>query len=72
MSSEDDTIIIIERSMLDIKAWMEAIRLKLNETKTEFIYFGSRQQPNKTTHSTVNIAGESTERSINVRYLGGH
>ena len=33
---------------------MEAVNLKLNEAKTEFIYFGSRHQLNKTTHTTIN------------------
>ena len=43
-SSGDDTIMIMERSMQDIKAWMEAVKLKLNEPKTEFIYSRRRQQ----------------------------
>ena len=47
--SEDDTIAISERSMQDIKAWMEAVKVKLSKVKTELIYFGSRQQLNKTT-----------------------
>ena len=40
---ENNTIGIMEKSMHDIKAWMEAVKLKLNEVKTKFIYFGSRQ-----------------------------
>ena len=59
------------RSMQDIKAWMEAVKLKLNEVKTKFIYFGNRQQLNKTTHTTINVIGESVKRSTKVRYLGG-
>ena len=39
---ESNTIAIMEKSMQDIKAWMEAVKLKVNEAKTEFIYFGSR------------------------------
>ena len=34
--------------MLDIKSWMDAVKLKLSETKTEFIYFGGRHQLAKT------------------------
>ena len=30
-------------SIHDNKSWMNAVKLKLNETKTEFIYFGGRQ-----------------------------
>ena len=62
----------MEKSKRDINAWMEAIKLKLNKAKTKFIYFGSRQQLNKTTHDTINIIGESIERSTKVKYLGGH
>ena len=36
-SDEDDTITVMQNSMLDIKSWMDAVKLKLNETKTEFI-----------------------------------
>ena len=51
---------------------MEAVKLKLNEAKTEFIYFGSRLQLNKTTHITINAIGELIEVSTKARYLGGH
>ena len=63
---ERNSIAIMEKSMQDIKAWMEVVTLKLNKAKTEFIYFGSRQQLNKTTHTTMNVIGELTERSRKV------
>ena len=37
---EQDTIANIEESMLKVKSWMDQVRLKLNEAKTEFMYFG--------------------------------
>ena len=37
---ELETIAIMEQSMLDIKSLMDQVRLKMNESKTEFIYFG--------------------------------
>ena len=37
---ELETITIMEQSMLDIKSWMDQVHLKMNESKTEFIYFG--------------------------------
>ena len=52
---EDNTIAIMVKSMQEIKAWMEAVNLKLNEAKIEFIYFGRRQHLNKTTHTTINV-----------------
>ena len=38
-SQEQDTIAILKSSLEDAKAWIDAVRLKLNESKTEFIYF---------------------------------
>ena len=43
-NTESDTITIMEDSMLGISKWMNEVRLKLNESKTDFIYFGSKQQ----------------------------
>ena len=40
-NDEDNTITIIERSMLEVNSWMDAVCLKLNESKVEFIYFES-------------------------------
>ena len=69
--SEDDTIVIVERSMQNIKAWMEAVKVKLNEAKTEFISFGTRQQLNKTSHTTINVIEKTIKKSTKLRYLGG-
>ena len=38
-SPENKTIAIMEKSMHDIKTWMETVKLKLDEAKTKFIYF---------------------------------
>ena len=57
-TDEDDTTTIMKKSILDIKAWMDPVKLKLNRTKTEFIYFGGRQQLAKTHRDTININTE--------------
>ena len=54
---ETGTIAIIEDTMLKVKTWMDAVHIKLNESKTEFIYFGSRQQLRKCQNKTINISG---------------
>ena len=36
-SQEQDTITILKSSLEDVKTWMDAVRLKLNESKTEFV-----------------------------------
>ena len=71
-NDETGTIAIIEDTMLKVKTWMDAAHLKLNETKTEFIYFGSRQPLRKCQHKEININGETINRSTKVKYLGGH
>ena len=69
-SEEDDTITIMQNSMLDIKSWMDAVKLKLNETKTEFIYFGGKQQLAKTRRNTITINGETMQCTNKIKYLG--
>ena len=49
---ELDTIATIESTMLDIKSWMDQVCLKLNEAKTEFIYFGWPSQLGKCVSTT--------------------
>ena len=57
--------------MLDVKCWMDAEYLRMNESKTEFIYFGSKQMLKKYNINAVNINGEHIARSDKVKYLGG-
>ena len=71
-TDEDDTITIMEKSMLNIKSWMDAVKLQLNETKTEFIYFGGRQQLAKTHRDTININGKTIQCTNKIKYLRGH
>ena len=58
--------------MQDIKAWMETVKLKLNEAETEFIYFGSRQQLNKQSLAQYLSQENESKDQPKVRYLGGH
>ena len=71
-NAEPGTIAIMEDSMLEVSRWMNEVRLKLNESKTEFIHFGSRQQLKKCTFDKININNETIQRSDTVKYLGGH
>ena len=61
LEDESDTIATIESTMLDVKCWMDAVCLKMNESKTEFIYFSSKQMLKKCNISTVNINGEHSQ-----------
>ena len=69
---ECDTIANIEETMLKVKSWMDQVRLKLNETKTEFIYFGWPSQLGKCAVSTIDINGENIAKREVTKYLGAH
>ena len=58
--------------MLNIKSWMDAAKHKLNKSKTEFIYFGGRQQLAKTHRDTININREIIQCTNKLKYLGGY
>ena len=45
---------------------------KLNESKTEIIYFGSGQQLTKCSENTIKVIEETINRCSTIRYLGGY
>ena len=63
---EQDTTAILESSLKDIKTWMDAVRLKLKKSKTEFIYFGSGQQLSKCSENTIRVTNEIIDRCSTV------
>ena len=65
-------ITTIERSMLKIKKWIDAVRLNMNESKTEFMLLGSRQHLKKCTTNSLKVLGENIGKSEVIRYLGGY
>ena len=67
---EYTTIATIERSIIKIKKWMDAVRLRMNESKTEFMLLGSRQHLKKCTTNSLRVMGENMEKSEVIRYLG--
>ena len=69
---ELNTIATMESTMLDIKYWMDQVHPKLNEAKTEFIYFGWPSQLGKCVATTVDVNGEIISRSSITKYLGAH
>ena len=46
------------------------MHLKMNPSKTEFIYFGYPRQIQKCTESSINMAGDLIVRSECIKYLG--
>ena len=56
--------------MLDIKAWVDQVHLKMNDSKTEFIYFGGNRQLEKCIIDKIDVNGEDIQRVELTRYLG--
>ena len=69
-NEEISTISKLESCLLNIKQWMDQARLKMNPSKTEFIYFGNAPQLLKCTIHSINVAGDLILRSDIIRYLG--
>ena len=69
-TKEHCTFAIIEKSMQDIKVWMDQVCLKMNNSKTEFIYFGWPSQLDKCITKEIDVNGEQITRSNHTRYLG--
>ena len=49
---------------------MNENRLKMNNSKTEVIFFGSRQHLLKCNTTSINVNGEDISRGGNIKYLG--
>ena len=71
-SQELRTVDILEDTMLNIKNWMDAARLKMNPDKTEFIMFGNPTQLKKITTKHIDVCGDAITLCDNVRCLGAH
>ena len=62
----------MEACMLKIKHWMDTMCLKMNPSKTEFIYFRNKAQLKKCLVDDLNIAGDLVLRSHTIKYFGAH
>ena len=69
-SAEENTIGELQSCMLTIKNWMDAVQLKMNPSKTEFILFSYQVQLKKCATNDINVNGDLIVRSEEVRYLG--
>ncbi len=61
---------LLEQTMVNIRDWMNTNRLKTNDSKTEFINFGSRQQLAKLNISHLDMNNIQVDSSGCIKYLG--
>ena len=69
---ELNTIATTERSVREIKSWVDIMQLKMNNNKTESIYFGGPKQLEKCIINQINVNGEMIPRSHITRHLGSY
>ena len=66
----NSTIATIEICINEIRQWMKANFLKLNDDKTEFLLFGSHQQLSKINIEHINVGDSSIATVSQARNLG--
>ena len=69
--SEMNMVVRLEDTLVDTIDWMDAVKLKMNPDKTEFIYFGHKQQLNKCLINSIDVASNKIEHTECIRYLVG-
>ena len=60
----------IKECMVNIRSWMDWVRLKMNSAKTKFIYFGSKVQLSKCMVTYLTVNNEIVDRATVIKYLG--
>ena len=70
--AEQNTTRILEHSLKDISYWITMNHLRMNPTKTDFIYLGLRVQVGKCLQKTINVFGNSIDHIDVIKPLGAH
>ena len=60
----------MESLLSEVKDWMSLNWLKMNDTKTEFIYFGFPKQLEKAVVSEMSVGDSVVQRSNSIKLLG--
>jgi len=72
VTNEHNAIKQVEDSAVIINDWMNANKLNMKTTKTEFIMFGSKAQLGKCSTKEIDIAGDKIPNVSVIRYLGAY
>ena len=68
--SQDQAIRAMEECIVDVRAWMCHNMMKLNDSKTEFLIIGSRQQLAKINVDSIKVGASEIVSTSSVRNLG--
>ena len=69
---EDACIVSLQACLSRVKEWMDSMRLKMTEGKTEFIIIGSSHQIAKCFTTQMKVNNVEVQRSSVIKYLGTH
>ena len=69
-NEEVDCINLLTKVSDDVKKWMNQNRLKMNDSKTEFIMFGHHSQLKKCKTKSIQISDVKFPKVDIIRYLG--
>ena len=69
-AEQSKALTALENCIDDIKRWMPADKLKLNDDKTEFIIIGTRQQLKKVTFNTLRVGNTQVTSLSQAKNLG--
>ena len=69
-TSQEDALHVIQNCVNDVRKWMLVNKLKINDSKTEFLIIGSKHQLNKITIDSIKIGDSDIQPVTNVKNLG--
>ena len=72
ISSQDNAIACMESCLCDVKQWMVHNKLKMNDSKTEFIIIGSQQQLDKIKFDSIMVGDAVVKAVSSVKDLGAY
>ena len=67
---QTDAVKNLEKCITDVRSWMLLHKLKINDTKTEFLIIGTKTQLEKVSISEIKVGNESIKAVTKVRNLG--
>ena len=69
-TAEKCSVQTLERKAVEVKEWMDTNHLKMNDSKTEFITFASKQMLKLCTTDHLNVNDINVPRCEMIKYLG--
>ena len=66
----ETTVTNVENCLRDVKTWMTANKLKINDTKTEIVFFGQSRVISQLEEKTINVNGHDISPCSTVKNLG--